>query len=87
VNGVDFNYLLSILKMFRPNIVLNLELENFTDEDLGSEKFMDLLGYYQINEVSLSKSSLNNKSTANFLLGPAKILRAQNATMRFNRLD
>jgi len=55
-NGLDFNYILSVLKLFRPNILLNLEFENFTDEDMGSEKFMELLGYYQINEVSLSKA-------------------------------
>lgn len=73
--------------MFKPNIVLNLELENFTDEDVGSEKFMELLGYYQINEVNLSKTSIQLKSSANYLLGPAKIIRATNTLMRFNRTD
>ncbi|TNV84273.1 hypothetical protein FGO68_gene17556 [Halteria grandinella] len=86
-NGVDFNYILSILKLFRPSIVLNIELENFTDEDVGAEKFMELLGYYQINEVNLSKASINLKSSANYLIGPAKIIRANNSLIKFQRLD
>ncbi len=75
-NGVDFNHLLWILKMFRPNIILNIEFENFIDEDVGSEKFMELLGYYTINEVTLSKSSFVLRSSASYLLGPARKIRA-----------
>ena len=54
-NGVDFNYVISVLKLFKPCILLNIELETFSDEDLGSEKFMELLGYYTLNEVNLAK--------------------------------
>lgn len=86
-NGVNFNYMLSCFKLFKPNILLNLELENFTDEDVGSEKFMELLGYYSINSVILSKCDLKLKSTSNYLLGPAKSIRAQNVIMRFIRTD
>jgi hypothetical protein len=33
-NGVDYDYALSIMKQFKPSIVLNIELENFNDEDI-----------------------------------------------------
>ncbi len=86
-NGVDFNYVLACLRLFRPSITLNVELENFTDEDVDAEKFMEVLGYYSINEVSLAKTTLNLKSSTNYLIGPAKIIRATNALIRFNRTD
>ena len=54
-NGVDLSYLLSLIKLFKPSIVLNLEMDNFTDEDINAEQFMELLGYYQLNELSLAK--------------------------------
>ena len=62
--------------MFKPNIVLNIELDNITDEDVGSEKFMEILGYYSINDVNLSKCNLTLKSTTNDMIGPVKTLRA-----------
>jgi hypothetical protein len=86
-NGVEFNYLVWILNKFKPNIVLNLEFENFTDEEVGSEKFMELLGYYTINEVTMAKSSFVLKSSASYLIGPAKKIRAQNSVMKFQRID
>lgn len=86
-NGVDFNHILWILKKFKPTIILNIELENFMDEDVGSEKFMELLGYYSLNEVTLSKSSLVLKSSASYLIGPAKVVRASNTIMKFQRPD
>jgi hypothetical protein len=67
-----------ILKKFKPTIILNIEMENFVDEEVSSEKFMELLGYYSINEVNLNKCSFSLKSSASYLVGPAKILRAQN---------
>ena len=57
-NGVDYDFMLSVMKLFKPNIMLNVELENLTDEDMNTEKFMELVGYYSINEVSLSKCSI-----------------------------
>jgi hypothetical protein len=86
-NGVEFNYLVWILNKFKPNIILNLEFENFTDEEVGSEKFMELLGYYTINEVTLSKSSFVLKSSASYLIGPAKKIRASNSILKFQRID
>lgn len=86
-NGIEYNYLVWILSHFRPNIVLNLEFENFTDEDVASERFMELLGYYTINEVTLSKSSFVLKSSASYLIGPAKKIRASNTIMKFQRID
>jgi hypothetical protein len=37
-NGVDFNYVLACLRLFRPSITLNVELENFTDEDVDASE-------------------------------------------------
>ena len=85
INGIDFNYVLSILKRFKPTIILNLEVENFVDEEVSSEKFMELLGYYSINEINLSKCNFSLKSSASYLIGPAKVIRATNTQMRFNR--
>jgi hypothetical protein len=62
-------------------------MENFTDEDINSEKFMELLGYYSINEISLSKCSLSLKSSSSYLIGPAKKIRAANSIMKFVRPD
>ena len=61
-NGIEYNYLVWILSHFRPNIVLNLEFENFTDEDVASERFMELLGYYTINEVTQKLGILPDRS-------------------------
>jgi len=47
-NGVNCHYAQSVLSQFRSNIHLNIELENFNDEDTNAEKFMDLLSYYNI---------------------------------------
>jgi hypothetical protein len=47
-NGVNYDYALSIMKQFRPNVTLNIELENFTDEDIHAEKFIEFIGYYNI---------------------------------------
>ncbi|CDW75138.1 UNKNOWN [Stylonychia lemnae] len=87
VNGIDFDYILSILKQFRPDITLNIELESFNDEDMNAEKFMELIGYYKINEVSIVKSTIVLKSSANYLLGPANTFRAVNSAFRFSRFD
>jgi hypothetical protein len=84
-NGVDFNYVLWVLKKFKPTIILNIEMENFVDEEVASEKFMELLGYYSIHEINLNKCSFSLKSSASYLIGPAKILRASNTQIRFNR--
>lgn len=84
-NGVDFNYILWTLKKFKPTIILNIEMENFVDEEVSSEKFMELLGYYSINEIILNKCSFSLKSSASYLIGPAKTIRATNSMVRFNR--
>lgn len=47
-NGVNYDYALRIMKQFKPNITLNVELENFTDEDIHAERFLEFLGYYHI---------------------------------------
>eukprot|EP00347_Sterkiella_histriomuscorum_P001578 403371490 len=86
-NGINFDYMLSIMKQFRPDVTLNIELESFQDEDMNVEKFMELIGYYKINEVNICRSQLSLKSTANYLLGPAKVIRASNSTFRFSRFD
>ncbi len=84
-NGVDFNHVLWILQKFKPTIILNIEMENFVDEDISSEKFMELLGYYSINEINLNKCNFSLKSSASYLIGPAKIIRASNTQIRFTR--
>lgn len=76
-----------MLQHFRPNITLNIELTNFNDEDVNAEKFMELVGFYNIREVMLSKCSCNLKATSLYLLGPPKVLRASNSFMKFVRID
>ena len=66
---------------------MNIELESFNDEDTNAEKFMELIGYYKINEVSVVKSIISLRSSANYLLGPARAIRALNSTFRFSRYD
>ena len=70
---------MAAMKLFKPNVTLNVELENFNDEDAGAEKFMEVLGYYQIGDVGLTKCQINGKSTVNYLIGPAKQLRGSNS--------
>lgn len=64
-----------------------MELTNFNDEDVNAEKFMELIGFYHIREVMLSKCYFNLKATSLYLLGPPKILRASNTFMKFVRHD
>ena len=75
------------MKLFRPNVILNVELENIDDEDMNVEKFMELVGYYSINEVILTKCSIQLRSSANYLLAPAKVLRGINSQLKFTRFD
>ena len=68
-------------------IKLNLELHDFTDEHVESEKFMEFLSFYNIGTVILNSCVMRLRTTAMYLLGPAEVLTAYNSLLRFPRPD
>jgi hypothetical protein len=76
------------MKQFRPNLIyINLEINDFTDEHVESEKFMEFLSFYTIGEVVLNSCILRLRTSAMYLLGPATSIKATNCNIRFPRPD
>ena len=71
------------MRHFRKDVRLVVKLFNFSDEDPGNDKFVELLSYYPIEEVRLNGCSLNLRASCMFLMQPPKILHCLNGFMNF----
>ena len=75
------------LRLFRPDVTLNVKMTNFTDEDMGAEKLIELLGYYALREVVLNRCSIVLRPSSCYLISPCLILKAYHTEIKFVRHD
>ena len=75
------------MRHFRKDLKLIVKLFNFCDEDPGNDKFVELLGYYPIEEVRLNGCSLNLRASCMYLMQPPKVLHCLNGFMNFQKVD
>ena len=84
---VIYESVAAYLRLFWPDISLNLRLTNFTDEDMGAEKLIELIGYYALREVTLNRCSIFLRPSSCYLISPCKILKAYHTEIKFVRQD
>ncbi|CDW81916.1 UNKNOWN [Stylonychia lemnae] len=58
--GVCYDYMLANIRLFQPKIVMDIDIDNFLDEDNEAEKFMELLGYYEMFTDNLKELVLKH---------------------------
>ena len=86
INGkVHLMEFMVTMKHFRKDLTLFVNLHNFTDENPGNDKLVELLGYYQIEELRLNGCSLNLRASTMFLLQPPKVLHCLNGFINFQK--
>ena len=44
-----------MLRIFPPKVKIRLDIEKFNDEEVNAEAFIELLSYYNIEEVNLER--------------------------------
>ena len=50
-HSINLPEVLTTMKHFRKDVTISLRLYNFNDEQAMNEKFVELMGYYKLDEV------------------------------------
>jgi hypothetical protein len=76
-----------IMKTFSQKVKLTMKFVHYHDESTDSEKMVELLGYYDVVEVSLDHCIFKLRASAMFVLQPPLVLKIFNSSVTFPKYD